>query len=57
MIYYLQKFQDVGSAFILKPSEFRYVPIVLKNPNPIDPTETLTSEKTATTSTGVDYSM
>jgi hypothetical protein len=57
MIAYLKRFQDFGSAFILKPSEFRYVPIVLKNPNPIDPTETLTSEKTATTSTGVDYSM
>lgn len=57
MIYYLQKFQDVGSAFILKPPELRYVPIVLKNPNPIDPTETLTSEKTATTSMNVDYTI
>jgi len=57
MIAYLKRFQDFGSAFILKPSELRYVPIVLKNPNPIDPTETLTSEKTATTSMGIDYSM
>jgi hypothetical protein len=57
MIAYLQKFQDVGSAFILKPPELRYVPIVLKTPNPIDPTETLTSDKTATTSMGVEYNM
>jgi len=57
MIAYLKRFQDFGSAFILKPPELRYVPIVLKNPNPIDPTETLTSEKTATTSMGTDYSM
>lgn len=57
MVAYLKKFQNFGSAFILKPPELRYVPIVLKNPNPIDPTETLTSEKTATASTGVDYTM
>jgi hypothetical protein len=57
MIAYLKRFQDFGSAFILKPPELRYVPIVLKNPNPIDPTETLTSEKTATTTMGTDYSM
>lgn len=57
MIYYLKRFQDVGSAFILKLPELRYVPIVLKNPNPIDPTETLTSEKRATTSMGVDFNM
>jgi hypothetical protein len=57
MIAYLQKFQDVGSAFILKPPELRYVPIVLKTPNPIDPTETLTSDKTATTSMNVDYTI
>ena len=56
-IAYLKKFQDFGSAFILKPPELRYVPIVLKNPNPIDPTETLTSEKTATTSMGVHFNM
>ena len=57
MIYYLNRFQEVGSAFILKQPELRYVPIVLKNPNPIDPTETLTSEKRATTSMGVDFNM
>ena len=57
MVAYLKRFQDFGSAFILKPPELRYVPIVLKNPNPVDPTETLTSEKTATASTGVDYTM
>ena len=57
IIAYLKRFQDFGSAFILKPPELRYVPIVLKNPNPIDPTETLTSEKRATTSMGTDYTM
>jgi hypothetical protein len=57
MVAYLKRFQDVGSAFILKPPELRYVPIVLKNPTPVDPTKTPTSEKTATTSTGVDFTM
>ena len=57
IIAYIEKFRVVGSAFILKPPELRYVPIVLKNPNPIDPTKTPTSDKTATTSMGVDFNM
>jgi hypothetical protein len=57
IIAYIQKFRDVGSAFILKPPELRYVPIVLKNPTPVDPTKTPTSEKTATTSMDVDFTM
>jgi hypothetical protein len=57
MIAYLKRFQDFGSAFILKPPELRYVPIVLNKPTPINPTETLTSDKTATTSMGTDYSI
>jgi hypothetical protein len=57
MIHYLKKFQSFGSAFYLKPEELRYVPIILKEPNPVDPTETLSSKQTATTVTGGTYSL
>lgn len=57
MIAYLKKFQTSRSAFSLKPETLRYVPIILKEPNPIDPTETLSSKQTATTVTGGTYSL
>ena len=49
---YLKLFNSSGNAFILKPPELRYVPIVLKEPTAVNPTETLSSAKTAQTSMG-----
>jgi hypothetical protein len=49
---YLKLFNSSGNAFILKPPELRYVPIVLKEPTAVNPTETLSSDKTAQTSVG-----
>lgn len=49
---YIKDFNDAGSAFVLKPPELRYVPIVLKEPTAVNPTETLASAKTAQTSAG-----
>lgn len=52
MVAYRKMFEEAQSAFILKPPELRYVPIVLKDPTPVNPTETLSSAKTATDSMG-----
>ena len=54
---YIKVFNDVGSAFVLKPPELRYVPIVLKEPTAVNPTETLSSTKTARTSMGTTVSI
>jgi hypothetical protein len=54
---YNQVFQQAGTAFKLKPPELRYVPIVLNDPIPADPTKTLTSTYTATTPVGTTYPM
>lgn len=54
---YTKVFNDVGSAFVLKPLELRYVPIVLKEPTAVNPTETLSSAKTAQTSMGTTIAM
>jgi len=54
---YLKLFNSSGSAFILKPPELRYVPIVLKEPTAVNPTETLSSAKTAQTSMGTTVTM
>lgn len=40
---YNTKFKDVGSAFILKPDNLRYVPLTIAPPNITDPTRSLTS--------------
>ena len=54
---YITNFNDAGSAFILKPPELRYVPIVLKEPTAVNPTETLSSVKTGQTSAGTTVSI
>lgn len=37
LIYYLEEFNNQGSAFILKPASLRYIPIVAKTPETQDP--------------------
>jgi hypothetical protein len=37
LIYYLEAFNNQGSAFILKPASLRYIPIVAKTPTKQDP--------------------
>ena len=54
---YIKSFNSFGSAFILKPPELRYVPIILKEPTAVNPTETLSSAMTAQTSMGTTVSM
>jgi hypothetical protein len=49
MTAYNMVFEEVSSAFKLKPPELRYVPIVLKDPIPADPSKALTSTYTGTT--------
>lgn len=36
LIYYLEEFNNAGSAFILKPENLRYVPLIAKTPTPQD---------------------
>lgn len=36
LIYYLEEFNSAGSAFILKPENLRYEPLIAKNPSPQD---------------------
>jgi hypothetical protein len=35
--YYLEYFNKTGSAFVLKPKELRYIPVMMKEPTPQDP--------------------
>ena len=37
MIYYLKQFNNAKSAFILKPKELRYIPVMIKKPPPQNP--------------------
>lgn len=57
MTAYHKVFEEVGAAFKLKPPELRYVPIVLKDPIPVDPSKTLTSDYTGTTPMGTTETM
>jgi hypothetical protein len=37
LIFYLEQFNEVGSSFILKPSQLRYIPVTSKQPTPQNP--------------------
>jgi len=37
MKYYFKKFNDAGTAFLLKPANLRYIPVVVKDPPPQNP--------------------
>ncbi len=52
MTAYHKVFEEARAAFKLKPPELRYVPIVLKDPIPVDPSKTMTSDYTGTTPVG-----
>ena len=49
---YNKMFDEVGSAFKLKPPELRYIPLTLDAPTPSDPSRSLTSDMTAKTPFG-----
>ena len=49
---YNKMFDEVGSAFKLKPPELRYIPLTLEAPTPSDPSRSLTSDMTAKTPFG-----
>lgn len=49
---YSKMFDEVGSAFKLKPPELRYIPLTLDAPTPSDPSRSLTSGMSAQTPFG-----
>jgi len=49
---YNKMFDEVGSAFKLKPPELRYIPLTLDAPTPVDPTRTNSSGMVANTPFG-----
>jgi hypothetical protein len=57
MVAYNKVFEQAGAAFKLKPVELRYVPIVLNDPTPVNPSTTMTSPYTGTTPMGTTQTM